>query len=89
MSNTWISRKGWFTLVAGPSGLQVLEIPKAETKTIRDLGGVLFDLEGASDLELRLHGQYKNPRFVQYKKHRLLIPPKLCDCQYTGWKGKE
>lgn len=50
------------------------------------MGGVLFDREGFSEDVLRIYGAIPNPKFMQFKKYRLLIPPRLCECQYTGWK---
>lgn len=81
----WGSRRGWFTVIKAPSGLCVQEINKADVKMVRLLGGVLFDLEGASEEVLARYGEIKDPKFVQYKKYRILVTPKLCACQYTGW----
>lgn len=83
----WFSRKGWFTVVSTPSGLECIELPAKDTKLIRALGGILFDREGFGPEVLKYLA--KNGKTMQYKKYRLYIPPRLCECQYTGWKPYE
>lgn len=82
-------KKGWFTVVGTPTGLSYISLTEKETKLIRLLGGLLTDHELFAQEMVRIYTERPNQKFVQFKTHRLLVPPRLCECQYTGWKGSE
>jgi hypothetical protein len=84
--DAWRSRKGWFTLVASPSGLAPLEIKEGDVKLVRVLGGALWDREGYSDDVVARWMAEPNKKFVQFKKWRLFVVPSVCECQKTGWR---
>jgi hypothetical protein len=86
----WFSRKGWFTIIMAPSGgLSFVDVPKQDVKVVRAMGGFLFDREGFAEEIIRRYEKQSNKKFMQYKKHRLFLPPRLCECQYSGWKQHE
>jgi hypothetical protein len=82
-------QKGWFTVVDSPTGLTYIKLSDKEVKIVRLLGGFVFDREAFSGLVLMLCSAFEEKKFVQFKTYRLLVPPKMSECQYTGWKGTE